>query len=57
MVDIHGADLNQLQISNRLKLSRCCVQNAIKKYKQLDRFDDLKHTGRPRKAEIYHLER
>ena len=55
---LHDAALNQVQISKQLKLSRCCVQNGIKKDKQLGRFDDLKHTRRPKKLsdrEIRHL--
>ena len=57
---LHDAGLNQVQISKQLKVSRCCVQNAIKKYKKLRRFDDLRHTGRPKKLsgrEIRHLKR
>ena len=57
---LHDAGLNQVQISKQLKASRCCVQNAIKKYKKLRRFNDLQHTGRPKKLsgrEIRHLKR
>ena len=60
MVALHYAGLNQVQISKQLKVSRCCVQNAIKKYKQLGQFDDLKHIGHPKKLsgrEIRHLKR
>ncbi|CAF3398923.1 unnamed protein product [Rotaria socialis] len=60
VVALHDAGLNQVDISKQLIVSRCCVQNAIKKYKQLGRFDDLKHTGRPKKLsgrEIRHLKR
>ena len=60
MVVLHDAGLNQLQMSKQFKVSRCCVQNVIKKHKQLDRFDDLKHTGHPTKhsgGEIRHLKR
>ena len=35
VVTLHNAALNQVQISKQLKISRCCVQNAIKKYTQL----------------------
>ena len=44
--------------SSQVQTTQCCVQNAIKKYKQLGRFDDLKYTGRPKKLsnrEIRHL--
>ena len=57
---LHDAGLNQVQISKQLKVCRCCVQNAIKKYKKLRRFDSLQHTGRPKKLsgrEIRHLKR
>ena len=45
VVVLDNAALNQVQISKQLKASRSCAQHAIKKYKQLGRFDDLKHTG------------
>ena len=57
---LHDADLNKVQISKQLKVSRFCVQSTIKKYKQLSRFDDLKRTGRLKKlsvSEIRHLKR
>ena len=60
IVSLHDASLSQLQISNQLEVSWCCVQNAISKYKQLDQFDDLKHTERPKKLsdrEIRHSKR
>ena len=46
---LHDTGLNPVQISKQLKVSRCCVQNAIKKYKKLRRFDDLQRTERPKK--------
>ena len=49
VVVLHDVALNWIQISKQLKFSWCCVQNAIKKYKQLGWFDALKHTGRPKK--------
>ena len=60
VVALHDATLNQLQISERLKVSWCCIQTAINKYKQFGRFDDLKHTERPKKlfcCEIRRLKR
>ena len=60
MVVLHDAALNQVQISKQLNVSRCCVQNAINKDKQLGRFDNLKHTRHPKKLsgrEIRHLKR
>ena len=55
---LHDAGLNQLQISKQPKVSRYWVQNAIKKYKQLNRFDNLKRSGHRKKLsgrEIHHL--
>ena len=60
VVTSHDAALSQFQISKQLRVSRCCVQNTIKKYKQLGRFDDFKYTERPQKLsglEIRHLKR
>ena len=60
VVALHGASLNRVQISKQLKVSRCCVQSAIKKYKQLGRLNDLKHNGHPKKLsgrEIRHLQK
>ena len=57
---LHDVVLNQVQISKQLKVSRCCVESPIKKYKQLGRFGGLKHTGHPKKLsdpEIRHLQR
>ena len=31
VVALHDTGLNQVQISKQLKISRCCVQSAIKK--------------------------
>ena len=49
MVTSHDTAPNQSQTSKQLKVSRCCVEDAILKYEHLGRFDDLKHTGRPKK--------
>lgn len=60
VVALQKAGLNQVQISQQLKISRCCVQNAIKKFKVLGRFDDLKRSGRPKKLTnrgLRHLKR
>ena len=48
------------KFSKQLKFSRCHVQNAVKKYKQLARFDDLKRIRRLKKLsgrEVSHLKR
>lgn len=57
---LNSARHNQIEISKQLKISRCSVQNAIKKYKDLGRYDDLKRSGRPKKMNgqnIRHLKR
>jgi hypothetical protein len=40
----HGPGLSQIPILQQLKVLRCCVQNVIKKCKQLDRYDNRKYT-------------
>ena len=58
MVPLHDASLDQAQISEQLKVSRCYAQHSIKEYKQLDPLDDVKHAGRPEKLsgrDIRHL--
>ena len=58
VVALHDVSLNQVQISKQLDVSRYCVENPIKKYKQLGRLNDLKPAGRPMKLsdlEIRHL--
>lgn len=59
-VALRNAGFNQVQISQQLKVSRCCVQNAIKKFKKFGVYKDLKHTKRPKKIngrDIRHLKR
>ena len=36
VVALHDAGFNQVQISERLNIFRCCVQNVINKYKHRD---------------------
>ena len=48
-VALYTAGHNRIEISKQLKVSPCCIQNAIKKYKDLGRYDDLKRSGRPKK--------
>jgi transposase len=60
VVALSDAGLSQVQISKQLKVSRHCVQNAIKKYKETGKYDDLKRTGRPKKIPdraVRHLKR
>ena len=59
-VALYNAGYNQVDISKQLTVSQCCVQNAIKKYKQFGRYDDSKRSGRPKKIDkrsIRHLKR
>ena len=48
-VALHDAGHNQVQISQQLKVSRCFVQNAIKKFKLHHHYNDAKRSGRPKK--------
>ena len=60
MVALHDVGFNQVQISKQLNISRCCVQNAINKYKHLGIYDDSKRSGRPKKLDgrdFRHLKR
>ena len=57
-VALHQVGLNEVEISKQLKVSRCCIQNAIKKFKTLGQYDDLKRSGCPKKIldrDICHL--
>jgi transposase len=59
-VALHGAGFHQVDISKELRISRCCVQNVIKKYKKFGLYDDLKRSGRPKKVtdrDLRHLKR
>jgi transposase len=59
-VALHDAGLSQVEISKQLGISRCCVQNAVKKYEETGSFDDKSRSGRPRKVnsrDIRHLKR
>ena len=48
VVALHDAGFNQVQISKQLHISRCCVQNAINKYKHLGTYDDSRRSGCPK---------
>ncbi|CAF2016844.1 unnamed protein product [Rotaria magnacalcarata] len=59
-VALSDAGLNQVEISRQLHISRHCVQNAIKKYKETGQYNDFPRTGRPKKIPnrgIRHLKR
>jgi transposase len=47
-VALYQSGLNLSKISEQLKVSRCCVQNAITKFEQHGIFEDLKRSGRPK---------
>ena len=47
MIALHDAGFNQLQNSKQLNISHCCVQNAIKKYKHLGIYNDLRRSWSP----------
>ena len=58
-VALSDAGLSQIQISRQLKISRHCVQDAIKKYNETGQYTDLQRTGCLRKIQnrdIRHLE-
>ena len=58
VVVLQSVGLNQVQTSKQLTISRCWVQNSIKIYKQLGRYDDFQHTERPNNLsdpEVRHL--
>ena len=60
VVALFDAGFNQVQISKQLKVSRCCVQNAIKKFRDQGIYNDLKRSGRPREIfgrDLRHLKR
>ena len=59
-VALSDSGLNQVQISRQLNISRHCVQNAVKKYKESRQYNDFPHTGRPKKnpnRSVRHLKR
>jgi transposase len=59
-VALHEAGLSQLEISKQLGISRCRVQNAIRKFKETGPYDENKRSRRIRKIngrDIRHLKR
>ena len=60
MVALHGAGINQVQISRQLNNSGYCVQNAISKYEHLATYEDLKLSERAKNLDGWgfrHLKR
>ena len=57
---VHDAAFNQAPISKQLNISRCCVQNVIKKYTRLGAYDHAKRSERPKELDtrgFRHLKR
>ncbi|CAF1597481.1 unnamed protein product [Adineta ricciae] len=60
IVALHNAGFKQVDISTHLGKSRCCVQNAIRKFKNHGHYNDMKRSGRPKKisgSDICYLKR
>ena len=45
---LYHSVLNLSKISKQLQISRCCVRNAITKFEEYTKFDDMKRSGRPK---------
>ena len=59
-VAFSDAGLNQVEISRQLNISKHCVQNAVKKYKETRQYNDFPRTGRPKEIPnrgVRHLKR
>ena len=59
-VPLSDSGLNQAQISRQLNISRHCVQNAVKKYKETGQYNDFPRNGRPKRIpnrNVRHLKR
>ena len=46
---LYQSGMNMNRVSRPLKISRCCVRNAIMKYENRGRFTDSKRSRRPKK--------
>ena len=60
VVALHDARIDQVQIAKRLNISRCCIQNAINKYKHRGIHGGSKRSGRAKKfngRSFQHLKR
>ena len=55
VVALSDTGLSQVQISRHLNISGHCVQNAIEKYNETDRYNDLQRTSCPKKIEIRNI--
>ena len=47
-VALYQSGLNLSKISKQLHVSRCCVRNALTKFKEYAKFDDMNRSGRPK---------
>ena len=47
-VALYQSGLNLSKISRQLQVSRCCVSNAVTKFEEYTKFDDMKRSGRPK---------
>ena len=47
-VVLYQSDLNLSKISKQLQVSKCCVRDAITKFEEYTKFDDMKRSGRPK---------
>ena len=47
-VALYQSGLNLSKISTQLQVSRCCIRNAITKFEEYTKFDDMKRSGRPK---------
>ena len=45
-VALYRSGLNLSKISKQLQVCRCCVRNAITKFQEYTKFDDMKRSGR-----------
>ena len=47
-VALYQSGLNLSKISKQLQACRCCVSNAITKFEEYTKFDDMKRSSRPK---------
>ena len=52
-VALYQSGLNLSKISKQLQVSRCCVHNAVTKFKEYVRFDDMKRSNRPKSVSAH----
>ena len=47
-VPLYQSGFNLSKISKQLQVSKCCVCNAITKFEEYTKFNDMKRSGRPK---------